>query len=386
MFLDRLMERNRPLAEVALKWQQDGTILPDTYVVDVDAVVENGRMMLEAANPRGIKLYFMLKQIGRNPYLAKKLMDEGFAGAVCVDYKEALVMARAGVKLGNVGHLVQTPKHVLPEILAARPDIMTVYTVEKAREISEEAQRQGFTQDIMLRVLGEGDVLYSGQYGGFKLDELEDVVDSLECLGGVRIAGVCSFPCFLYSAKTDELEPLQNLETVLSAAQALSERGYENLQINTPSASCTHVVPVVAAAGGTHLEPGHALTGTTPYHAVHADAEERVGYVYVSEVSHNVDGRGFCYGGGHYRRGHVANALVGTTLSDAVRVQVTPPTDESIDYHFELSQPCSVSAGVLMCARTQVFVTRSEVALVEGLSSGTPRLQGVYTALGERVR
>ena len=30
MFLDRLMERNRPLAEVALKWQQDGTILPDT--------------------------------------------------------------------------------------------------------------------------------------------------------------------------------------------------------------------------------------------------------------------------------------------------------------------------------------------------------------------
>ena len=56
MFLDRLMERNRPLAEVALKWQQDGTILPDTYVVDVDAVVENGRMMLEAANPRGIKL------------------------------------------------------------------------------------------------------------------------------------------------------------------------------------------------------------------------------------------------------------------------------------------------------------------------------------------
>ena len=82
MFLDRLMERNRPLAEVALKWQQDGTILPDTYVVDVDAVVENGRMMLEAANPRGIKLYFMLKQIGRNPYLAKKLMDEGFGGAV----------------------------------------------------------------------------------------------------------------------------------------------------------------------------------------------------------------------------------------------------------------------------------------------------------------
>ena len=247
------MERNRPLAEVALKWQQDGTILPDTYVVDVDAVVENGRMMLEAANHRGIKLYFMLKQIGRNPYLAKKLMDEGFAGAVCVDYKEALVMARAGVKLGNVGHLVQTPKHVLPEILAARPEIMTVYTVEKAREISEEAQRQGFTQDIMLRVLGEGDVLYSGQYGGFKLDELEDVVDSLERLSGVRIAGVCSFPCFLYSAETDGLEPLQNLETVLSAAQALRERGYENLQINTPSASCTHVVPVVAAAGGTHM-------------------------------------------------------------------------------------------------------------------------------------
>lgn len=386
MFLDRLMERNRPLAEIALRWQQDGTILPDTYVVDVDTVVENGRMMLDAACAKGIRLYFMLKQIGRNPYLAQKLMDEGFAGAVCVDYKEALVMARAGIKLGNVGHLVQTPKHVLPEILSARPEIMTVYTVEKACEISDEAIRQGFTQDIMLRVLGEGDVLYSGQYGGFEFNELDAVVDQLERLGGVRIAGVCSFPCFLYSPEADEFEPLHNLETVLASARALRRRGYEGLQVNTPSASCTHVVPAVTAAGGTHMEPGHALTGTTPYHAAHGDAEERIGYVYVSEVSHNVEGRGFCYGGGHYRRGHMSNALVGTTLADAVRVQVTPPTDESIDYHFELSRPCPVSSGVLMCARTQVFVTRSEVALVEGLSSGNPRLQGVYTALGERVR
>ena len=386
MFLDRLVATNPALADLALSWEADGTILPDTYVLDLDMIARNASLMKDAADASGISLYFMLKQLGRNPVVGRRLAELGLAGAVCVDFREALVMAEAGVPLGNVGHLVQTPHAALSRILAARPDIMTVYSVEKAAEIGAEAERQGFVQPIMLRVLGPADTLYSGQYGGFELAELGRVVDELERIGGVRIAGVCSFPCLLFSDKTGELEPQPNAQTVREAVALLEARGYENLQLNMPSASCVHSVPVVAGLGGTHMEPGHGLSGTTPYHAAHPGEPEGVAYAYVSEVSHNLGERSYCYGGGHYRRGHLQGALVGRSVEGAVRVGVTPPTDESIDYHFELSQPLRVSEPVLTCFRTQLFVTRSEVAVVSGLSEGRPKLEGIFDTQGHQLR
>ena len=63
-----------------------------------------------------------------------------------------------------------------------------------------------------------------------------------------------------------------------------------------------------------------------------------------------------------------------------------PPTDESIDYHFELKNRCKVGECALMCFRTQMFVTRSEIAVVEGLHSAKPRLAGIYDVNGRRLR
>ena len=385
MFLDRLLTSNPALAELAFEWHRQGIIEPDTYVLDLDAIAQNARAMQNEASEYGITLYYMLKQIGRNPLIAQAVEGAGFRGAVCVDWREALVMARAGMHLGNVGHLVQTPVSVLPEIVAAKPDIMTVYSIEKARQIGEVAAKLEFKQPIMLRVLGPSDTLYSGQYGGFRIEELRPVIEELEKIPGVRIAGVCSFPCFLFSEETGDLEALPNIETVHAAASLLEERGYHDLQLNMPSASCVHTIPLVAARGGTHMEPGHSLTGTTPYHVMH-DEPERVGYVYVSELSHNLDGGGFCYAGGHYRRGHVEHALMGRSIEQSARVGVVPPDDACIDYHFALSEPGQVGDTVLMCFRAQLFVTRSEVAVVSGLFAGAPKLEGIFNTQGTRLR
>ena len=234
--------------------------------------------------------------------------------------------------------------------------IVTVYTLEKAREISAVCTELGLHQKLMLRVLGEGDMLYSGQYGGFELQELDSAVRAIEAMPNVEVGGVCSFPCFLYDEAAQDILPMPNLRTVQTAAEMLRARGYRDLMLNTPSATCTHSIPMIAAAGGTHGEPGHGLTGTTPYHAGHPDAEERPGYLYVSEVSHNLGDKAYCYGGGHYRRGHMKNALVGTTPENAKVVPVLPPDDSSIDYHFELQQNCPVSAAAVMAFRTQFFV------------------------------
>lgn len=386
MFLKTVMERNQPLVELGIEWQQTGVILPDTYLLDLDTLVENAAQIKQEADQYGVQNFFMLKQLGRNPLAAQALADLGYAGAVCVDFREALTMIANGVPLGNVGHLVQIPRAALKTILLARPQIMTVYTIEKAREISAVCVQLGLTQKLMLRVIGEGDMLYSGQYGGFSLDQLDSIASQIEALPNVEIGGVCSFPCFLYDAAARDILPTPNLKTVLSAAERLRARGYRDLMVNTPSATCVRTISKIAAAGGTHGEPGHGLTGTTPYHADHPDAPERPAYLYVSEISHTLGERSYCYGGGHYRRGHLQNALVGTSRADARIVPVVPPDDSSIDYHFELEAPCPVSAAAVMAFRTQFFVTRSQVAVVRGLSCGKPELAGVYSALGERLQ
>ena len=93
MFLDLVNRRNRSLVDFAVKLHQDGEILPDTYVVDLDAVIQNAKYMSEIANKENVELYYMLKQIGRNPFIARALAENtDIKMSVVFDYKEALCM------------------------------------------------------------------------------------------------------------------------------------------------------------------------------------------------------------------------------------------------------------------------------------------------------
>lgn len=382
MFLQKTMNDNRPFIDFAFSAHRRGELLPNTYLLDLDALSTNATAMLAAAREYGVSLYFMLKQLGCNRAVAERLVHLGFPGAVAVDGQEALYYARAGIPLGNVGHLVQIPDGALSEVLNARPQILTVYSLDKARRISSLAGARGMVQDVMLRVVGPKDLLYSGQTAGFPLEELPEAAEVLKGLPHIRVAGVCAFPCFLYDEKADDILPTPNAETVRTAAQILLELGCPIEQLNMPSATCAHTIPKIADMGGTHAEPGHGLTGTTPWNLEHAG--ELPALVYLSEVSHNYDGRGYCYGGGHYRRGHMSNALVGSTADGAQMMRVTAPDLDSIDYHFALETPCTVGDTVVMAFRTQIFVTRSDLAIVEGLASGAPRVTALYDALGNR--
>lgn len=60
---------------------------------------------------------------------------------------------------------------------------------------------------------------------------------------------------------------------------------------------------------------------------------------------------------------------------------------ENIDYYRLLQRPthaADVEVGdtAVLAFRTQIFVTRSTVAVVAGLSTGEPRLTGLYDAQG----
>jgi predicted amino acid racemase len=385
MFLDTTYRRNPRLIETAFKLHQQGQIQPDTYVLDLDAVISNAKSMKEEADSYGIKLYFMTKQFGRNPLVAKELMKLGYEGAVAVDYKEADILYKNGIKLGHVGHLVQVPSNKVEEMLLKSPEVITVYSVEKAREISAAAKRLGLTQRIMLRVIDREDILYPAQYGGFYLEELIEKAGEIIKLPNIILHGVTSFPCFLYDCQIGEIEKTSNAATVIKAKRMLEEAFHINIgQVNTPSATCTRSMSRIAEAGGTHGEPGHGLLGTTPLHAVR-DEIEIPAIAYVSEISHNLGGQCFCYGGGHYRRSNMEGAFVGTDLENMKRMKVEMPESDNIDYYITLQGSAEVGHTAVMAFRTQIFVTRSEVAVVKGIQTGEPEILGIYDSQGRLI-
>jgi predicted amino acid racemase len=115
--------------------------------------------------------------------------------------------------------------------------------------------------------------------------------------------------------------------------------------------------------------------------------------VYMSEVSHLLpDGRPVVFGGGFYPRGRVRSALVLSSghQEHVVRLDVEPASADNIDYYRTLASPevdgaVRVGDTVVFSFRTQIFVTRSQVAVLSGLRTGTPKLAGIFTSLGQEL-
>lgn len=145
---------------------------------------------------------------------------------------------------------------------------MTIYSIEKLKEIDRVAKEVNKVQKIMVRVIGDGDLIYSGQTAGFYLDELKNLVCEARRLTNVELCGVDSFPCFLYDEKTQDIEPQNNLNTVLKAKKILEELGCHIENVNAPSTTSVRTLQKMNGYGITSAEPGHGLSGTTPLHAV----------------------------------------------------------------------------------------------------------------------
>lgn len=384
MFMESIKQRNPKLIQASIDLHQSGSIFPDTYVLDLDSIKENAVKIAEEAKKNQIELFFMLKQIGRNPAVAKMLIEAGIKHAVVVDFKEAQVMMDNNIPLGNVGHLVQVPESLLKKIMIYGSKYMTVYTVEKLKSINAIAKELGIKQKVLLRIVDEEDELYPGQYGGFTINELPSLICQFKKLENIEIAGITSFPCFLYDAKEGYLKPTHNVETVHEAKKILEREGFPIKELNMPSATSVYTLPFLKEIGGTQGEPGHALTGTTPMHAKE-NLAERPAMLYVSEVSHNFKEKAYVYGGGFYRRGHLENILIDQN-GKKIESRINPLADENIDYYLEADMTLPVGATAIMAFRTQVFVTRSEVALVSGIQDGVPKLEGIYDSQGKYLR
>lgn len=382
MFIHALKRQNPALITAAIRLWQQGRIVPDSWVIDVDQVLENGKRLVDTAHQYGITLYLMTKQLGRNPWLAEKLLALGYAGIVTVDYKEARVMRRAGLPVAHQGHLVQIPPRQIGEAVEQGTDVITLFSLEKAREVSAAAVKAGRVQAVMLKIYGEQDFLYPGQESGFPLARLDDAVNEIRRLPGLHVTGLTHFPCLLWDDASGETRPTPNLHSLVKARQQLEEREIAIEQLNAPSATSCASLPLLARYGVTHAEPGHALTGTIPSNQ-QGDQPERIAMLWLSEISHHFRGNSYCYGGGYYRRGHARNALVFTPENDVpAKTTLEPVDDSSIDYYLPLAGTFPVSSAVVLCFRTQIFVTRSDVVLVSGIQRGAAEIVARYDSLG----
>lgn len=395
MFLQSLKARNPGLIRAAVRFHQEGTIPANSYVLDLDAMEENARLLSEEAGKHGLRVFGMAKQFGRHARALEVVAKGGIDAFVAVDLACARAIHGNGHRLGHLGHLVQIPHAEAATAMAMNPDYWTVFSLDKAREISEHCRQRGRVQPVLLRIHAEGDTFYHGHEGGFPAETLETAVEAIQSMDGLHFAGLTSFPALLYDGEAQEVLPTHNLATLKQAARRLSGGSGRRIEINAPGTTSCVAMQMLAEAGATQVEPGHALTGTTPLHAVR-ELPERPAMLHLSEVSHAHGGKPFFFGGGLYIDpvfpDYLLKALVGADPDALMAQEVIAeiPPYSAIDYygilHPARSQRIRTGDTVILGFRAQSFVTRAYVVGIEGLASGQPRVGGIHSADGKAVR
>lgn len=394
MFLDLIRRRNPKLIEQAIALHQAGRLPANSYVIDLDAVEENARVIAGVAGKLGLKVFAMTKQMGRNPSFCQAAARGGIASAVAVDMADARATHRAGLALGHIGHLVQIPKFEADAAAARSPAYWTVFNSEKAAEAAAASHRRGRVQPLLARIQAEGDRFYRGHEGGFPAADILRVADAFDALPGGRFAGITSFPALLFDPAARSVKTTPNLETLRRARDALAKAGRNEIEINAPGTTSAKVLASLAEAGATQVEPGHGLTGTTPLH-VAEDLPERPAVVYLTEVSHFAGEEAYCFGGGLYIDpvfpDYDVKAIVSSdpTVSAAALKSVEIPSPAAIDYYGMIKAGGAaaprVGDSVVFGFRPQAFVTRAYVVGLSGLARGAAQVEGVHDAFGRAV-
>lgn len=395
MFLDVLRRRNPAFIETAQRLHQQGRIPAGSYVLDLDTMEHNARVLKDEASRLGLKIFAMTKQFGRSSSACKAIKRGGIDRSVAVDMACAKATHRAGLKVGHLGHLQQVARFEAAAAAATlKPDYWTVFNDTKAEEAAAGAKAANRTQKLLARIRAEGDTFYRGHEGGFDAADVVAAANRLDNLKGGRFAGITTFPALLYDHKSRKVKPTPNLATLGKAADALAKAGRKGIEINAPGTTSSVMLQALADAGATQCEPGNGLHGTTALHVVE-DLPELPAMLYLTEVSHLSGGKAYCLGGGFYIDpifpDYDVKALVGaepTTAKSALRsVEVPPPS--MIDYY------AMIDAGgknapkpgdtAVFGFRGQAFVTRAYVVGVSGISKGKPKVETIENTFGEKA-
>ena len=300
MFVERLKRLNPSLVTAAVQLHQGGDLRANSYLLDTAVMTTNARVIRDEADRLGLHLYAMAKQFGRNRDGCDAVVAGGIEACVAVDIQCMEAVQRSHMRIGHVGHLVQPHRGTEDAVVAANPEVVSVFHDAVAQRIGAAATRAGVVQAVLLRVTAPGDRFYFGHGGGFPLEGIEDTARRIDAIDGLRVAGVVSFPALLADHGQQRLATTPNLATVVEAAERLRRAGFEMEQVNAPGTTSSGALKMLADAGATHAEPGNGLHGTTPLMVFDDDAPEIPAIVYVSEVSHFDGDDAYVFGAGLY--------------------------------------------------------------------------------------
>ena len=79
MFLQPLLDRNLQFLNSAVQLHQKGEIDANTYVLDLETITANSRLLWEKGQSLGVEVIAMTKQVGRNPDFCRAIQS-GSAG------------------------------------------------------------------------------------------------------------------------------------------------------------------------------------------------------------------------------------------------------------------------------------------------------------------
>lgn len=390
MFLKNLMKKNSELLEVAISWHQSGLIPPNTWLLDLDTIYENAKVISTNAKKENLQTYFMTKQIGRNPFAVKAALHAGIDKTVAVDITCAKQLHRYQIPIGHIGHLSQVPKHLNKVILEMNPDVVTLYSLTSAEALNSAAKEKNVIQNVLIKVADHDGLFLPGQESGIMIHELHAFVTEILEMKHLKIVGVTAFPCITYNNWiTEDMSLTTNTKAITRAVKILENDFHLKVShINMPGNTSSETMKLFKEIGATHVEPGHGITGTTPEHIYNPEAKENPALVYVSEISHLFNNKAYAFGGGLYvcmgggPLGYPVKALVGSDYQTAKQQKLSweqLPLD-NIDYYGMLTPIDNIKVGdtVLFGFRPQMFITRANIAVVGGLKKGKPKLMGTF--------
>ncbi|MGO9643732.1 MAG: alanine racemase [Candidatus Bathyarchaeia archaeon] len=401
----KTVQKNPNLVKAAAKLHRACEIPPDTYVMDLDTIRENSIKIYASAKKFGLECYFCAKQFGRNPLVIKAIMDSGIQEAMAMDIEGVKNLHRHGIPIAHVGHFGQIPTSEMEYILQRiRPRVITVFSVEKAKQISTVASRLGITQSLLIKVLDDPRLQALPTGGGFAEHEALDAIKLINQMDNVKVVGTTTYPAFNFSVFNKTHHMSDNFEAMMRVVRRMeNELGIRIEQVNAPGRNCVGTMELAAQGGATHVEPGHSFTGTLPNHAFEENSAELPAVVYVTEVSHHFNGHTLAYGDSY-----MTTAVIGSLKNDNMYEYIyacigndpdtlpSQPLTIARPQEFWYSDPswfmyCSlmpktkvkVGDTVVFGFRPQIYRTqRGRVAVVTGVQTNKPRLLGLFDRTG----
>ena len=404
--LAKTIEKNPDLIRAATVLHQSGEIPADTYVIDLDMVRSNSERLHREATKNGLKSYICAKQFGRNPLVCKAIMNSGIRDAMAHDIEGAKNLHRHGIPVKHLGHFGQVPASELRYVLEKiKPDVITVFSVEKAKQISEMASKLQVHQGLLLKIIDDPRLELLMVGGGFTEDEAMNAAKQIQSMKNVKVAGTTAYPAFSFNISSKTYRTSPNFEAMMRVAQRLeSDLGLKLDQINAAGQNCVENMGLAAQNGATHVEPGHSFIGTLPSFAFLDNPAELPAVVYVTEISHFFSGHALAFGDSYMTTvgfGSVKNdlmyeyvyACVGGNPDEMIknvmpaRPQHLPHNDQGWFLYCCLipdkNTHVKVGDTAVLSFRPQIFRTpKGRVAVIDGIHRGKPRLLGLFDRSG----